>query len=315
MGERVNVAAPVAAVKREISVVVCTRSRAPLLAATLASLGRQTLAADRYEVLVVDNGSSDDTPEVVRRAAGCGANLRGLSEPRTGLSRARNTGVAAAAGAVVAFVDDDALVSEEWLARIAASFAASTTGAVTGRVEPLWEAPRPPWLSDALLPYLSIVDWGAVAGALAPGRWLCGTNMAFRREDLLAVGGFAEDLGRRGEKLLSMEEVDVQSRLSARGVVLRYEPAMVVSHRVGAERLTPPWLERRAFWQGVSNAIFERHAGVLRLRPWLHLAAFGGVLLAAPWRLRGRGGVERVERRCKALLRLGYVLGWARLAR
>jgi glucosyl-dolichyl phosphate glucuronosyltransferase len=294
----------------EISVIVCTRNRAGSLAATLESLSRQTMDDARYEVVVVDNASTDETPDVVSRARR--PNLRMVSEPRVGLSRARNTGTAAATGEIVVFLDDDAIASPDWLAAVATCFAAHAAGAATGRVEAVWEAARPAWLADGLLPYLSIVDWGERAGVLGAAQWLCGTNMAFRRRALLEVGGFPEDLGRVDDKLLSMEEVVVQRRLESRGVPVRYDPALVVRHRIPASRVTPQWLERRAFWQGVSSAICERRStGALSLRPWLYFAAFGGLLLGTAWRIAGRGRVAGLERRCTALMRAGYVLGWS----
>jgi glycosyltransferase involved in cell wall biosynthesis len=294
----------------EISIIVCTRNRASSLTATLQSLARQTMDRGRYEVLVVDNASTDETAAVVAQAGT--DNLRCLSEPKIGLSRARNTGVAAAAGDVVAFLDDDAIASEDWLAAIAACFAAHAPGAVTGNVQGLWEVERPSWLPDALLPYLSLVDWGDRAGALVRGQWLCGTNMALHRRALLDVGGFAEELGRIDEKLLGMEEVGVQRALERRGIPVRYDPALVVRHRVPASRVTPEWLERRAFWQGVSSALCERRcAGVLGARPWIHFAGFAGLLAARPWHLAGRGRAEGLEHRCTALMRAGYLLGWS----
>ena len=293
----------------EISVVVCTRNRAPSLAATLASLAAQTLDAARVEVVVVDNGSTDDTPDLLARTPG----VRAVVEPRVGLSAARNTGVKAAAGEVVAFIDDDAVARADWLARIAAGFADGGVGALTGRVEPVWEAPRPVWLPDALLPYLSVVDWGGRACILERGQWLCGTNMAFRRAALARAGGFSEALGRRDGVLLSNEEVLVQRRLAADGVVARYDPAVVVGHRVPAERVAPDWLARRAFWQGVSNAICDRLAAdVVGAPPWLRCAGSAAATVATPWRLAGRG-TRGIEPRCKALLRAGYVLGWTGL--
>jgi glycosyltransferase involved in cell wall biosynthesis len=294
----------------EISVIVCTRNRAGSLAATLDSLSRQTMDDARYEVVVVDNASADETTDVVSRAGR--PNLRMVFEPRVGLSRARNTGTAAATGQIVVFLDDDAIASADWLDAVAACFAAPATGAATGRVEAVWEGARPAWLPDGLLPYLSIVDWGERPGVLDGAQWLCGTNMAFRRRALLEVGGFPEDLGRVDDKLLSMEEVVVQRRLEARGVPVRYDPALVVRHRIPASRVTPDWLERRAFWQGVSSAICERRcAGALSLRPWLYFVGFGGLLLGTAWRIAGRGRNAGLEKRCTALMRAGYLLGWS----
>jgi hypothetical protein len=111
-----------------------------------------------------------------------------------------------------------------------------------------------------------------------------------------------------------MEEVVVQRRLQGRGVPVRYDPAMVVRHRVPASRVTAEWLERRAFWQGVSSALCERRcSGLLATRPWLYFGAFAGLVVVGSWSLAGRGHVAGLEWRCTTLMRAGYVLGWGRV--
>ena len=242
-----------------ISAIICTLDRAHTLAAALASLTRQTLDANAFEVLVVDNGSVDETPAVVAAARAQHRALVAISEPTRGLSHARNAGLARAQAPLVAYLDDDAEADPTWLAAIVDAFASVEPRPVCvgGPVAPLWDAPRPPWLADAMLPYLTAIDWGLPAGALPDDRFIAGANMAFDREALRAVGGFPTHLGRVGASLLSNEELVVQRALRQRGGQCRWDPAVRVGHHMAADRLTRRWFLRRYYWQGVSDAVMD----------------------------------------------------------
>lgn len=242
-----------------ISAIVCTQDRAAYLAKALASLAVQTLAPDAYEVVVVDNASRDATPDVIAAAAVGPAPLVAVHEPRRGLAHARNAGLRAASAPFVAYLDDDAIASPAWLATLLAIFETQrpTPGCAGGRVDPIWEAPRPSWLSDALLPYLTVIDWTRAAGPLEEPHYIAGANLAFARAALDAVGGFAPELGRIGTSLLSNDEILVERRLRRRGWVCWYDPAAAVAHHVPARRLERQWFLDRFHWQGVSDAILE----------------------------------------------------------
>jgi glycosyltransferase involved in cell wall biosynthesis len=244
----------------KITAAVCTYERYATLAATICSLREQSLAAEDYEVLVLD--SSRDGQRAREFAAGYGdvANLRFVRLDVPGLSNARNVATATAQTPLIAFIDDDALAAGDWLEQIVATFAAASAdvAAVGGPVEPLWEAPRPIWLHDGLLGYLSVLDWGDRPLVLGQDRWLIGTNVAYRREALLATGGFREDLSRRGDVLVSNEELEMHDRLQAAGGRLFYSPAVRVTHRIPPARLTQAWFRRRIFWQAVSDLIAGR---------------------------------------------------------
>ena len=239
-----------------VSAVICTRNRRRYLEESLDSLLRQSVAPDGYEILVVDNASTDDTNAYLQGVAASTTHLAHLFEERPGLSRARNRALNRARGEIVAFLDDDAVAQENWIERIRSTFEAQgpSVGVLAGRTEPIWEAERPVWLSDQGLGALAIADWGASSGFLSDGQYLVGTNMAFRTELLRSAGGFPEHLGRVGDTLLSGEETFVAELLTELGHRTFYDPSVVVLHHVQRERLARGWFLRRAYWQGVSNA-------------------------------------------------------------
>lgn len=244
----------------EISAIVCTHNRASYLRKALQSLDRQSLPKSRYEVIVVDNRSADDTRELVMKRTEEMENLRYVFEPRLGLSAARNRGLSEARGTYVAYLDDDAVAAPDWLewaVRVRREQGGSL-GFLGGRVWPIWESERPDWLSDALLPFLSMTDLGDEPLEVEGASGLVGANMVFDAQTLRAAGGFPEGLGRKGTQLLSNEELQLKKRLQQMGLRSLYHPKVAVSHHVIASRLTKRWFRRRLYWQGRSDAIWWR---------------------------------------------------------
>jgi len=238
--------------------VLCTRNRSVLLKTALDSLLAQQYPREKFEVLVIDNASTDDTPNVVAQYASTGI-VRCVDEPSIGLCIARNTGWRAARGRFIAYFDDDAIADQGWLAAVEAAFAAhpSGTGVVGGRVAPIWDAPRPWWLSDDIACSLTIVDWGADRKFIddLSREWLVGANMAIPKQILSEVGGFHPWLDRVGTNLLSSGDVFLQKEIVRRGYRCLYWPEMAIQHLVTAARLDPQWFLRRYYWQGVSDAV------------------------------------------------------------
>jgi glycosyltransferase involved in cell wall biosynthesis len=136
-----------------ISATICTHNRAEYLGKALKSLSVQTLPAEDFEVLVVDNASTDDTAALVESVRPILPSLRYVFEGSLGLSRARNTAIREARGDYIAFLDDDAVAVSEWLEAILTAFdtVKPTPVCVGGRIEPIWEGARPSWLADTSL--------------------------------------------------------------------------------------------------------------------------------------------------------------------
>jgi len=238
-----------------ISAVVCTHNRVPYLKKAIQSLLGQRLHRSAFEIIVVDNASTGNTKRVVDAYVGKIANFSYVYEPQLGLSQARNTGFRHAVGEFIAYLDDDAVASENWLSSALKAFdtTAPQVGCVAGKVDPIWEAPRPLWLPDELLPYLTVLNLSEKARFLANSELIVGTNMVFPRACLEKVGGFSSSLGRKGKRLLSNEELVLRKLLEQQGFRTYYEPKMCVGHYVARERLCKRWFTKRLFWQGVSE--------------------------------------------------------------
>jgi glucosyl-dolichyl phosphate glucuronosyltransferase len=245
----------------KISAIICTRDRSTYLARCLKALSLQTLSSKQYEIIIVDNGSSDETGSIAGSFCAGHANWRYVREDRAGLAIARNTGIAISSAQIVAFTDDDAEPEPSWLQRIHGRFDehADDVGIVGGDVIPVFEAERPAWLTDDLLRPLSAgLKWSVAPRFLRAGEWLVEVNAAYKKEVLLQIGGFPEHLGRVGELLLSGEG-GVDRLIRRAGFRLFYDPAILVRHNIPATRLTRTWFRRRSFWQGVSLNLLHRY--------------------------------------------------------
>jgi glycosyltransferase involved in cell wall biosynthesis len=305
-----------------VSVVICTLNRAPYLRGALESLVGQRLPGASWEVLVVDNGSTDDTADVAH-AFERTLPLRYLVEPTLGLCHARDTGWREARGRIVAYLDDDAVASPGWLAAVHDVFTREpTTGVAGGPVRPIWEAPPPPWLSDVAARALTIVEWPDGPKRIADVRqeWLAGANMAAPRAVLEAVGGFHPHLDRIGHNMLSSGDVFLQQQVATRGWAVAYEPAMAVGHVVTRARLTKAWFRRRYFWQGISDAVMHRithaPAPAACVREAIRRAAR---LLRSPAQLRAlllpTDDPDRFTEKCFAWIAVGHIAGLLHAAR
>lgn len=297
-----------------VSVVICTHNRAAYLKKALESLRHQTLDASSFEVLVIDNRSTDATKAVFDEIAG--HNFTYVFEPELGLSKARNTGWQRGRAPYIAYLDDDAIAAPEWVEFIARAFETTPVpGAVGGRILPIWEAPRPAWLSDRIALALTILDWSDQPHFLGDEQWLAGANITYPRALLEQTGGFDVTLGRRGKNLISCEESLLNGQILALGHRLFYEPRASVQHHIPASRLTRQWHIQRQYWNGVSMAT------ALQIQTPLSR----GNRLKRSWQVLSRDVVqqasdlirksrtlkddERFELRCLLTFNFGYIAG------
>jgi GT2 family glycosyltransferase len=311
--EKTRGADPAGVLKRSLSpaqgcaAVICTHARPGYLAACLAGLGAQQ--GTRPHVVVVDSASpAPAAAEIARLAAQAGADL--IRADRPGLSHARNLGLAAVRAPWTAFLDDDAVPAPDWARRLHDAIAAlpANAAALGGRILPHWEVPLPAWWPAALRGVLTIVEWegrGEEGHDLPEGVAVYGANMAFRTQSLSEIGGFPEELGRVGNRLLSGEEVEVLERLRASGQRVFYDGRVTVRHSIQRERLRPDWLLSRLHWQGATDALRDRRHGSAKRAP----GAAAKLLLQAPLLLFPTRATSLLRARCGAAYNLGYLRG------
>ncbi len=241
----------------------------------LDALLRQTIPHSEYEVMVVDNGSTDTTREMVESLGREFPNVHHVFEPVTGLSKARNTALAQTITPYIAYIDDDALPLENWLEELLRPFSLSERPAVVGGdLDPVWEIPRPDWLAEEFLHKYSVcLHWDNVPRPITQREWLCEANIAFEVKALHEAGGFCENLGRRGHLLLSGENF-VNEIIRENGRCLYYTPEARVWHRISKNRLSLDWLRQRYFWGGVTNSVimFEMQQRFGSGTSWMDLA-------------------------------------------
>ena len=243
----------------DLTVVICTHNRARYLPACVQSLLDQTLPRAQYEILVVDNASTDETASLCREWEARG-DIRYVFEPVAGLSQARNTGCHAARGRFVGYLDDDGKATPGWCAAALEAFESVTPqpGWVGGPIDLDWQSAPPEWLDAELQECLGRLDGGPVARWLAPNERLGGGNSFYPRALLEEVGGFDTRLGRKNNLLLSGEETQLQRRLEAAGHRLYYTPGMRMLHAVPPERLAPSFFQRRYYWGGITDELIRR---------------------------------------------------------
>ncbi len=210
-----------------VSLIICTRNRAASLGKCLDHVRRLEAPGGDWELIVVDNGSTDATPKLLEDyAASAAFPVVIVREPVPGLSRARNAGIARATGAIVAFTDDDCYVSADFLKEVARVFEDESIGFIGGRILLYDSSDAPLSIRAEREPY-RIAPYSFIrAGQLT------GANMAFRRSLLQATGPFDLAFG-AGALFRSCEETDLQARASAMGTTGAYDPGPLVWHHHG----------------------------------------------------------------------------------
>jgi glucosyl-dolichyl phosphate glucuronosyltransferase len=303
----------------KLSVVIPTLDRAGYLGRALDSITCQTVPDDCFEVIVVDNGSVDDTRGAVTSYLGRITNLTYARETTPGLHECRHRGYRLSKADIVAYIDDDVEVFPTWLEGIAESFADRSVAAVGGKCLPKFEVPPPEWLlrmwetravevDGKVLSHLSIIDLGERIRTIR-GDYVFGCNMALRKPLILEAGGFHPD-GMPGPltRFRGDGETHVMKYITKKGYRVVYNPKASVYHMVPASRMTQEYFCERAFRQGVSDSYTRTREFLLKEGP-----SFGNRMLTVVRRMMGatirsarKSGDDQVAKAIKKSYVEGY---------
>lgn len=240
-----------------LSLVIATYNRAEQLMVTLGSVAMQSAAPEAWECIVVDNNSADDTRQRVEafKKKHSDLNIRYVFEQNQGLSHARNAGIKASRGDIVAFIDDDERIVEEFISAYIDLFDQHPDAmAAGGEIIAEYPTGRPRWMSRYTeRPIANPMSFGNSVRLFPKGRIPGGGNMAMRRRLFDCIGEFNTSLGRTGKRLLGGEESDLFERIAKHGHKVYYAPRAVMYHIIPAEKLTRDYFTRLATNTGVSQ--------------------------------------------------------------
>jgi glycosyltransferase involved in cell wall biosynthesis len=280
----------------DVSVVVPTFNRAAGLPVLLDRLLDQESGEVRYEVLMVDNHSTDQTRSIVQRAIASDTTgrLRYAFEPRQGVSYARNTGVELTFAPVILFLDDDCVPALDWVRSMKEAFDQhAEADCIGGRVRGIWRQPPPTWMQRAHTAPIATQDWPMIVHVSARSAWHCliTANLGFRRHVFERVGGFSPDYPRNQDRELQLR----MWRAHMQGL---YLPGMEVTVEVPPERLERRYHRRWRATTGKYQALMLFRESVGADESLRELPYRGRTILGVPL---------FIYREC-----LAHLVGWVR---
>ena len=268
-----------------ISVILCTYNRDKYIYNVLKSVAENDYPRDLYEIVLVNNNSTDNTEGECQRFQADYPDIafRYCVETSQGLSYARNCGIRQSAGDLLVYVDDDATVNKEYL-RTYADFFASHPKAVAagGPILPVYETEEPAWMSHYTRQLITgRLYLGNTAREFPKGAFPGGGNACYRKSVFDTVGLFNVELGRKGNSLIGAEEKDLFDKMTTCGMHFYYLPTAILYHIIPPHKLTPDYFNRLTYGIGVSERY--RTLQISRKKYWNRLykeaIKWGGTLV------------------------------------
>jgi glycosyltransferase involved in cell wall biosynthesis len=290
------------------SVIIPTYNRSDLLERSLTHLSKIEPPRNEWEVLVVDNGSKDNTKDVVHAFAAKIANLRYLFEPRPGMMMGRHLGCEQAEGEILCYLDDDSFVDRKWLCGIEQAFSDPDVVLAGGPDLPKYESDPPEWLEyfwrpregGRMLGELSLIDLGGPPRSVST-RYVFGCNFNIRKDIFLKIGGSHPDcLPKKLQKYQGDGETAVSRKLTDLGYSAFYSPDIKIHHFVPSSRMTIEYFRERHFYEGVCVSFrqIRQEAGIEKARESAGPDRKNGKLreyVKSLASLRGRSAVENPQ--------------------
>jgi glycosyltransferase involved in cell wall biosynthesis len=237
----------------KISAVICSYNRARFIIDAVDSIFNQDFDKRLYEVIVVDNNSTDDTLERLKayqQQHPC-YHFRFVTETNQGVAYTRTRCAKEAQGEIVAYLDDDSKAQRGWLKQIVDFFAQDEdVYSIGGKITPYFLTGIPEWYSKYFFGLVGKFDQGPYVKQLKGQRYPCGANMAFRKKVFDEIGYFNTALGRSGKGLLATEEKDIYLRILKHGKKVFYLPAVEVLHAVESNKFDHDYVRRHSMGIG-----------------------------------------------------------------
>jgi len=295
----------------KVSVIIPVYNGQRTLRQCLSSVINQNYR--NYEVIVVDNNSTDRSREIAHEFQAKYKKVRYIFEERQGVSYARNTGWKKSNAKYITYLDSDAMACKNWIKNIVEIFEKQTVklGAVGGKVTGIFEQPRPRWLYERFDDLLGILDCSKKPVFLSGKQNLFCVNMALPRYVLKEVDGFNTNLGRVGDGLISSEEAFLQYKLREMGYKIFYSPDVCVNHLISSVRLNKKWFKKRFYYEGISNSRMYLIKNASSIKKFIKIPKLIVSLFFPPLQIIGLLMPEKNPKlfyyKCIAIMKLAFI--------
>jgi glycosyltransferase involved in cell wall biosynthesis len=268
----------------EYSIIIPTYNRSDILKKCLQNICNLKKPSKNHEVLVIDNGSTDNTEETIQSFQNKIKNLRYFFDKTPGLHVGRHLGVREAKGNILCYLDDDSFVTKNWLVGIEKAFQKNDVVLAGGPDIPCYEQKSPGWLKyfwtetgfGKNLSELSLLDFGKKEKYI-PTSFVYGCNFIIRKQTLIEFGGFHPDsVPRDLLRFRGDGETGLSANLNKAGIKAYYSPEIKIYHLVSKSRMTREYFEYRHYAQGISESFtrFRLENGIYSSSDFDFLAGF-----------------------------------------
>ena len=268
-----------------LSVILCTYNRDKYIYEALRHIALNSFPTEEYEIVLINNNSTDDTEaECLRFTKDFpSVQFRYFVESNQGLSYARNRGIRESRGDILVYVDDDAVVNEDFLRTYADFFAAHPQiDAAGGPIIPRYETSEPSWMSHYTKALVTGYKYlGDKVREFPAHDYPGGGNAAYRAPVFEKVGLFNVELGRKGDSLMGAEEKDIFDKMTTAGMRFYYLPTAILYHLIPEKKLSDEYFDRLTYSIGKSEQLRTKRIGKGKYaqRLFMELVKWGGTIV------------------------------------